>query len=72
MFHPIRRLKRTLRTRTRKVVATVAAFGALGGGTGISTAVAPDSIPGQVGHQVVRVITFGVDQLTGTTEDGVR
>lgn len=71
MFHPIRWAKRRLRTRTRKAVAALLAVGALGGGTGVSTAVAPDSVPGQLGTQVVRVVTFGVDKLTGSSEVGV-
>ena len=67
MFHPIRWTKRKLRTTTSKVMAALLVVSGAGGGT---AAVAPDSVPGQIGHEVVRVVQYGVDNLTGTTGDG--
>ncbi|TXH09950.1 MAG: hypothetical protein E6R04_06705 [Spirochaetes bacterium] len=49
-MHPIRWAKRKLRTTTRKVTALVVLMGGAGSG---SVLVAPDSLPGQFGAEVV-------------------
>lgn len=66
MFHPIRWTKRKLRSTTGKVVAVLMLTSTAG--TGTTAVMAPDSVPGQVGHQMVRVLEYGVDTLTGSAE----
>lgn len=64
-FHPIRKVKRTLRTTKRKAAAVaVVALGA-GGGTGVA---APDSVPGQLTNDFVRVVNHATNKIVGSNE----
>jgi hypothetical protein len=49
-MHPIRWAKRKLRTTARKVTALLVVLGGAGSGSAL---VAPDSLPGQLGAEVV-------------------
>lgn len=49
-MHPIRWAKRKLRTTTRKVTALLVVLGGAGSGSAL---VATDSLPGQLGAEVV-------------------
>lgn len=61
-WHPIRHVKRKLRTTTRKVTAGIAAVAVAGGGSGIA---APDSVPGQMSNGVVQVVEHELDGMLG-------
>lgn len=57
MFHPIRRVRRFLRTTPRKIVATVAALGVFGVGTPTTASLAvPDTGVGQFGTELISFV----------------
>lgn len=66
-MHPIRWAKRKLRTTTRKVAAALVVVS--GAGTG-SAAVAPDSVPGQLGHAAVKGVHKVVDLIPSRSQTG--
>lgn len=58
-IHPIRRVRRALRTTRRKVVASVAAVAVIGGGGGTGAAAGVDyaELTGNSVQAVVRVVS---------------
>lgn len=64
--HPVRRAARhCTSTWTRKIATGLVLLSGTGAGT---TVLAPNTVPGQMGHQVVRVVQYEVNKLTGTTD----
>lgn len=63
ILHPIRTAKRLVNTMTKKIVAGIVVVSGIGAGGAMDTA--DDSVVGQLGHEVMRLVHYAVDQATG-------